>query len=342
MKVNAGDWCSLRWDIADFNDPESFSQFEKAPRFLYAEKDSLQVEGDIINVYNKIRLVSIEITTVFIKEKEEIELPTHYRFGEFMPGDRPKYDAWLADYHKIVYSASERARDKEKLQQRKIYLDYAAKVIRHDMHSGINTYLPRGLSGLLNKLPEDIIKKYKLQPQLHLLKSGLEYTQKVYKNVYAFTSLVRNQKLVKEEVDIESALKEYIEGTAYIGNVEIEKLPKMKVNKVLFITALDNLIKGGLANNNSLIKKIKIYMEGEALCVEDNGIGLSKEDFIKFCRPYYEEGQEYQGLELNIAVSIIKEHGFKIEPEETGNGTKFLIYVSDENKFFIDNTEWIA
>ena len=83
-------------------------------------------------------------------------------------------------------------------------------------------------------------------------------------------------------------------------------------------------------------------MEGKVLCVEDNGVGLSKKDFIKFCRPYYKEGQEYQGLELNIAVSIMKEHGFKIEPEKLKTGTKFLIYVSDEDKFFIDNTDWIA
>lgn len=342
MKVNAGDWCSLRWDVSDFNDKESFEQFNKAPRFIYAEHDCLQIESELINKFNKARLVSIEITTVFIKEKDGIFLPTHYRFGEFMPGDRPKYDQWLAEYHKIAYTASERVRDKEKLQQRKIYLDYVAKVIRHDLHSGINTYLPRGLEGLLRKIPEAIIKELKLQPQIHLLKSGLEHTRKVYKNVYAFTSLVRNQKLEKEEVDIEKSLKKYIENTAYLGNVEIAKLPIMKVNEVLFVTALDNLIKGGLTNNYSEVKTVKIYMEKDVLCVEDNGVGLSKENFIKYCRPYYEEGKEYHGLELNIAVSIIKEHGFKIDLEEIEKGTKFLIYVSDENKYFIDNTDWIT
>ena len=190
MQAKAGEWFSLRWDIVDFYDPISFQQYDKAPRFLYAEENSKQIEGEIINVYDRIRLVSIEITSVFIQENS-IKLPTHYRVGEFMPGDQPKYDAWLAKYHDIIYSASEKIRNKEQLLQRKIYLDHTAKVIRHDMHSGINTYLPRGIEGLIAKLPDEVISKYNIEQQLHLLKSGLEYTQKVYRGVHAFTSLVR-------------------------------------------------------------------------------------------------------------------------------------------------------
>ena len=340
MEAKAGDWVSLRWDIVDFYDPLSFEQYNAAPRFLFAEEDSKQIEGEVINIYDRIRLVSVEITNVFIQEKD-IKLPTHYRVGEFMPGDQPKYDVWLADYHNIIYTVSEKIRNKEQLLQRKIYLDHTAKVIRHDMHSGINTYIPRGIEGLLKKLPNEVIQKYKLQPQLHLLKSGLEYTQKVYKGVHAFTSLVRDGKIEKEFCNIKSLLEDHIKLTAYAKNVEIKELPKIKVHKVLFITALDNLIKGGITNNYSKEKKVKIYMENEnTLCVEDNGVGLSKEDFLKFCKPYFNENEDYQGLELNIAVAIIEEHGFNIEPDKLKNGTIFRIDIKEKKEHIIDNRDW--
>lgn len=340
MKANAGEWFSLRWDIVDFYNPVSFEQYNEAPRFLFAEKDSKQIESAVINIYDRIRLVSIEVTSVFIQEKE-VKLPTHYRVGEFMPGDKPKYDAWLAKHHNIIYTASEKIRNKERLLQRKIYLDHTAKVIRHDMHSGINTYLPRGLRGLLKKLPEGIIRQYKLEPEIHLLEEGLEYTQKVYKGVHAFTALVRNGNIEKEECDVHSLLIQHIRLSAYHKSVYVSQLPAMKVHKVLFITALDNLIKGGIMNNSSEIKKVEIYMESEdVLCVKDNGIGLSKKDFIKYCKPYFNENEDYQGLELNIAVAIIEEHGFKIEPEKLKTGTIFRINIKEGKEHVIDNREW--
>ena len=43
------------------------------------------------------------------------------------------------------------------LKKKNIYLEHAAKIIRHDMHSGINTYLPRGISSLKRRLKQEDI-----------------------------------------------------------------------------------------------------------------------------------------------------------------------------------------
>ena len=37
----------------------------------------------------------------------------------------------------------------KELTTKNTYLEHAAKILRHDMHSGINTYMPRGLSSLI-------------------------------------------------------------------------------------------------------------------------------------------------------------------------------------------------
>jgi hypothetical protein len=84
------------------------------------------------------------------------------------------------------------------LNQKNSYLEHAAKILRHDMHSGINTYMPRGLSSLKRRLKEDKIKELKIDAPLKMLEEGLKHTQKVYSGVKEFTNLV------KEDVQLDT------------------------------------------------------------------------------------------------------------------------------------------
>lgn len=342
MRANKGEWFGLQWDIVDFYDPLSFEQFAKAPRFIFADEDSKQIEGEIINEFDRIRLTSITLTTVFIIGEDGVKLPTHYKKGEFMPNDNPKYDKWLSEYHSVIYSTSEKIKQKEELLQKNVFLEHTAKVIRHDLHSGINTYIPRGIKGLIKRIPQEVIDECELQGSITLLQNGIEYAQKVYANVLAFTSLVKeNGILEKKPCDLRVALKEFLKGKAYEDLVILDDhLPTIEINEVLFCSAIDNLIKGGLQFNESNEKQVRIYLEDHYLCIQDNGVGLSKEDFITFCKPYIRDftaNENYKGLELNIAVAIIEEHGFGIEPTlaEMG-GTIFKIDLDLTRPFIIN------
>ena len=345
MKANKGEWFCLQWDIVDFYNPLSFKQFKDAPRFIYAEKSSKQIEGKIINEFDRIRLISISRVGVFVTEKNGFKIPTHYRVGEFMPNDDPKYDSWLSKYHNINYSITDKIRDKEQLQQKKVFLEHTAKIIRHDMHSGINTYIPRGIKSLIKKIPKEIIKKYKLEGSIKLLEEGIKYTQKVYRGVYAFTNLVKEDEVLeKKYCNLKEELEKFLDGVAYREKVKIDELTMCEVQPILFCTAIDNLIKGGLQFNESEDKWVKIYMENEhLLCIEDNGVGLSNEDFIKYCNPYINDGssKKIKGLDLNIAVSIILEHGFNIYPKKKSNGTIFKIDLDTSFKEYELNDSYI-
>ena len=77
------------------------------------------------------------------------------------------------------------------MSQKEFDLEHAAKILRHDMHSGINTYIPRGLSSLKRRLSEDQIKELKIDAPLRMIEEGLTHTQKVYKGVKEFTNLVK-------------------------------------------------------------------------------------------------------------------------------------------------------
>ena len=209
------------------------------------------------------------------------------------------------------------------------YLEHAAKILRHDMHSGINTYIPRGLSSLKRRLTDENIKDLKIGSPLKMISEGLIHTQKVYKGVKEFTNLVKKDtQLEKSVVNLKEILHGYLSSTSYIKQVELKELVEYEVNEALFCTAIDNLIRNGLKYNDSSTKKVSIYMDNEhTLAIEDNGRGMSQEDFNKYSQPYTRGKQEENGtgLGLNICVAIIEEHGFSIAAQKLEQGTKITI-----------------
>jgi PAS domain S-box-containing protein len=218
---------------------------------------------------------------------------------------------------KIATDVTKTIEQKKELEKKNTYLEHASKILRHDMHSGINTYIPRGISSLERRLTEDNIKDLKIEAPIKMIKEGLSHTQKVYKGVFEFTNLVRpNATLNKNECDLSEILDSYLKSTAYRSQVIIEKLGKEMVNEALFCTAVDNLIRNGLKYNDSSTKFVKLYRKNNILYVEDNGRGLSSEDFKNLSEPYVrKENQEEDGtgLGLNICIAILEEHGYSIE-----------------------------
>ena len=214
---------------------------------------------------------------------------------------------------------------KDDLSKKNVYLEHAAKIIRHDMHSGINTYIPRGLNSLQRRLDDE--QKKKLRAPLQLLGDGVKHAQKVYSGVYEFTNLVKeNAQMSKTPNNIKQILDEYLSLTAYKNQVLLDdNLPvSLEVNEPLFCTAIDNLIRNGLKYNDSPTKWVKIYFEGNYnkgsfIVIEDNGRGMTQSEFDELSKPYVrKEGQKEKGtgLGLNICKAILKEHGFELSIEE--------------------------
>ena len=233
---------------------------------------------------------------------------------------------------KIATDITESYNQQIEIEKKNTYLEHSAKILRHDMHSGINTYMPRGLSSLERRLSEDQIKELKLEAPLKMIKEGLRHTQKVYKGVYEFTNLVKKDVVLnKTECNLKDILEDYLSATAYRSQVIIEDLGTIDVNESLFCTAVDNLIRNGLKYNDSSTKFVKIYSEENYIYIQDNGRGITQEDFDHLSKPYTrKEGQKETGtgLGLNICVAILKEHGFDISCEKNEIGTKIKIKIN--------------
>src|SRR6056300_1242255 len=244
---------------------------------------------------------------------------------------------FMPPFFKVVHEFIQNKQQiKNDLSKKNIYLEHAAKIIRHDMHSGINTYIPRGLNSLQRRLDDE--QKKKLRAPLQLLGDGVKHAQKVYSGVYEFTNLVKeNAQMSKTPNNIKQILDEYLSLTAYKNQVLLDdNLPTgLEVNEPLFCTAIDNLIRNGLKYNDSPTKWVKIYHDGNYtdgtfIVVEDNGRGITNEEFKLLSEPYArKEGQKETGtgLGLNICVEILKEHGFGVSAEKTDEGTKIKIKI---------------
>ena len=238
---------------------------------------------------------------------------------------------------KIATDITESYNQQMEIEKKNTYLEHSAKILRHDMHSGINTYMPRGLSSLERRLSDDQIKELKLEAPLKMIKEGLRHTQKVYKGVYEFTNLVKKDVVLnRSECNLKDILEDYLSATAYRSQVIIEDLGTIDVNESLFCTAVDNLIRNGLKYNDSSTKFVKIYSEENYIYIQDNGRGITQEDFDHLSKPYTrKEGQKETGtgLGLNICVAILQEHGFDISCEKNEIGTKMKIKIKNKLKY---------
>ena len=220
----------------------------------------------------------------------------------------------------------------EELRTKNTYREHAAKILRHDMHSGVNIYIPRGVRSLVRRLGEERIKELRLESPLKLITEGLEHSQQVFEGIYQFTNLVRSDhQLEKECLDVRDVLLTYLKRTSYTDQVHVDNLGTACINESLFCTAIDNLIRNGLKYNDSSTKMVIIKMLNDTdLAIIDNGRGLTQEEFLNLSKPYTRKSNQKEqgtGLGLNICVAILKEHGFTISVDDVQKGTRIRIKI---------------
>lgn len=283
----------------------------------------------------KVLLEGKHIKTDFqrVKSKKDIQL---FISGTYSPIKSPN-----GKVYQVIQIATDVTDDyitKAELIENNTYLEHAAKILRHDMHSGINTYIPRGVKSLerrLEKLTSLHRKSLHIDTPLKLIKEGLAHSQRVYRGVTEFTNLVRKDiEIERTPHNIKEILKEYLSQTSYSDQVKLEDtLPTdLLVNEALFCTAIDNLIRNGLKYNDSDTKMVTVTMQDEQnLAVIDNGRGIKQKDFERLSQPYQRKPNQKErgtGLGLNICVAILKEHYFAVSIDDTfENGTCILIRI---------------
>lgn len=247
-------------------------------------------------------------------------------YGNYNPIQNPYGETYRV--LKIASDITESKLIEMEVHKKNGYLEHAAKILRHDMHSGINTYIPRGLRSLKRRLNDKQINELKIGSPLKMIQEGLIHTQKVYSGVKEFTNLVKDDaQLDKALCNLKDTLTNYLSSTSYSKQVIINDLGEAEVNEALFCTAVDNLIRNGLKYNDSSTKSVRIFRDGNTLSIEDNGRGMSQEEFLQLSQPYTrgKDKEKGSGLGLNICIAIMNEHSFKVSAEKLEIGTRIKI-----------------
>lgn len=311
-------------------------------RFLLKEKEKLQNENatpEAIESKNRVILLLEKDKEIVTLSEESLKLREE---AELLSQEKAKIKRYFISGGGIfliiilvffIYMQKRKIKNQDMkieaqfkaIAKKNTYLEQAASLIRHDMHSGINTYIPRGLTTLETKLPKEKVDLFKIGNSLKMIREGLLHTQKVYKKVYEFTNLVKkSQVLEKENSVLKELIEEHLKSIGFKENVVIEDLGTEPVNPILFCFAIENLVKNGIKYNDSETKWVKIYKEDSNIIVEDNGKGMDQKKLDEILNAYRDQDSEV-GLGLNISSAILNEHGFDLSCEPTGQGTKIKI-----------------
>lgn len=178
-------------------------------------------------------------------------------------------------------------------------------------------------------------KKYTEKELINQIKSNLEEVQNLSKLVNILLELARNNKINLEKVKVfdvvnnsinklsSIAKKKNINILNNINNLEITA--NKDILEEVIVIIIDNAIKYSDKNTN-----IKIYSKNNKIFIEDEGIGIKKEDlkyiFDRFYRADKSHSTEGYGLGLSLAKHLTEKMKMKITVYSNHDkGSTFII-----------------
>lgn len=103
-------------------------------------------------------------------------------------------------------------------------------------------------------------------------------------------------------------------------NLDVEKI------KIAFLNIIINAVEAMAENAGVLLVRSELVESRCLITIEDNGIGISKENIGRLFEPYFTNKATGVGLGLATAHNILQSHNATIDVEsEIGKGTRFVI-----------------
>lgn len=302
---------------------------------IYKEKDNQ------VNYFTKISIlislsvalilsIIVEFMTKKIKKLNEavqkiekgnynIEIPktSHDEIGDFALSISSMAQAIDKNIKEIQYISD----------QRKIFIGNLTHEIRTPLTSII------GYSSLIkNDKVTDLAKIKNYSTKIYEEGKYIEEMRDKLMNILN----LNNDKIKLEKENISKIILKYIQelqeiypNTKFITTINPSIYQEL--DKTLFKSLIFNLVKNGIEASSN--PQIKITLTNEQLTIEDNGIGIKKEDINKIKEPFYTTNKDRNrdtsgmGLGFTLCCNIIDIHKWTLDiKSKFTKGTKMIIY----------------
>jgi len=209
------------------------------------------------------------------------------------------------------------------------------------MAAGVAHEINNPLTGIL-LYSSNMVKKV---PSAGQLEKGLQIiineSQRCKSIIQGLLDFARDSEPKKESVDINEIMKSalgIVENEFKLKHVHIEKqltIPMIKTlldkNQILqvFLNILLNALQAVQENGRICIKSgVNPDHKNIIVEVEDNGRGISNDDFPRIFDPFFSTKSNGTGLGLSVSYGIIKKHEGKIDVfSKVGQGTRFVVKI---------------
>jgi len=221
------------------------------------------------------------------------------------------------------------------------FLEY--EKLKHDLVAIINHELRTPIMAISAAL--ELASKEMSKQLYDILERNVKRLYDIVEGLIKFSDISKGVYVIEKK---ETSLKKIIEKVKEVFDEKLKKdgikfeIEQKVKNDILCIDeekilhVLNNLVSNSIKFSKPEAEKyIKLYVEEKEneylFCVEDNGIGIDKENLEKIFFPFVQIGdvltQHRQGLGLNLYISkyVVEQHGGKIWAEsEKGKYTKMF------------------
>ena len=193
-------------------------------------------------------------------------------------------------------------------------LDRFIKDTTHELNTPVSTIVTN----------IEMIERDSLDAKLLKKIDRIDIGAKTISNIYQdLTYLTLGHKIISkdEKIELEHLIQERVAYFTSLANAKkvtltatIEEKSTLTIDRAKFSRLLDNLISNAI-KYNKINGDVTITLEKNTLCVEDNGIGIAKENIAKLQERYsrFDTSQGGFGIGLSIVSAIASEYNIDIE-----------------------------
>lgn len=253
----------------------------------------------------------------------------------FLPEEQKLIDQIAMDLSRIIESHEHREREKQmearmQFNDRLSILGEFTAGIAHELNTPLGNIL-----GYAQLLQDDETNRSKIK-DLHKIVNSAMRAREIVKKLMFFSCEMPSQfkpadlnELVLENLDLiniqlrENKVKTILDLADKVPPVRVDALQFSQVLFNLVLNAIYAMPSGGKLKIGTIPNE-----EFVMLTIEDDGVGIAKQDLSRIFEPFYSTKPTGEGTGLGLAVvhGIMKAHGGEIEARsEKGKGTLFTL-----------------